>query len=193
MSADHIAPLAAAASERSTFTYTNVPNGIDATRRYVSELIDQHARLEVGPYVQRDNETGAVVGCTRFMSPMWWLGRSEPDEVEIGGTWLATHAQRTGINTEAKLLLLTYAFEELGVERVAICTDASNGRSRAAIERLGARFEGIMYRHRPSSAPGPRALRDSAMYSIVAPEWPPTRDHIAGLLARHPRRVPTSS
>ena len=104
--------------------------------------------------MQRRIDDGTVVGCTRFLNPAWPLGRSDPDEVEIGGTWLSPSAQRTPINTEAKLLLLTHAFEVWNVQRVAICTDARNEQSRRAIERLGAPFEGVLRRHRRSTRAG---------------------------------------
>jgi RimJ/RimL family protein N-acetyltransferase len=110
-----------------------------------------------------------------------WRKRPAPDEVEIGGTWLASTAQRTAINTEAKLLLLTHAFERWEVWRVAICTDAQNRRSRDAIERLGAQFEGILRSHRLLNQPGQTRPRDTAIYSIIGAEWPAVR---AGLVAR---------
>jgi RimJ/RimL family protein N-acetyltransferase len=105
-----------------------------------------------------------------------------PYAVEVGGTWLAHSAQRTGINVEAKLLLFTHAFETWGVGRVDLKTDARNARSRNAIEGVGATFEGILHSWQPSHAKGERGqLRDSAMHSIVAADWP---DVCARLQAR---------
>ena len=125
-----------------------------------------------------------MVGCTRFLNPLWPLGREHPDEVEIGGTWLSTSAQRSAINTEAKLLLLTHAFETWHVQRVAICTDARNAQSRRAIERLGARFEGELRRHRRSTRAGEGTrLRDTATYAITIDDWP-TVQHVAHRAAR---------
>ena len=95
---------------------------------------------------------GALVGCTRYLRLEWWGGNALPDEVEIGGTWLAASAQRTPINTEAKYLLLSNAFESWNVHRVSICTDARNTQSRTAILRIGATFEGILRSHRGSYA-----------------------------------------
>jgi RimJ/RimL family protein N-acetyltransferase len=110
-----------------------------------------------------------VAGCTRFLE-------LRPHAVEIGGTWLSASAQRTGINIEAKLLLLTYAFEERGVGRVELKTDARNDRSRAAIAAIGASFEGVLRNYQPSHATGEDGkLRDTAMYSIVDTEWPGVR------------------
>ena len=105
--------------------------------------------------------------------------------VEIGWTWLAASAQRTGINAEAKLLLLTHAFETLRVARVDLKTDARNQRSRQAIARLGARFEGVLRSWSPSHVPGEEGrLRDSAMFSVTAAEWPDVKAHLAARVAR---------
>ncbi len=101
-----------------------------------------------------------------------------PSVAEIGGTWLAASAQRTAVNTEAKLLLLGHAFDTWAALRVCLKTDARNARSRAAIDRLGARFEGVRRAH-VLALDG--TARDSAYYSIVRAEWPGVR---AGLIAR---------
>ena len=181
---DHASELALAGSgDRSTFGWTWVPGGEADARAYVDWLLDQADALQVAPFVQRRLPGGVIVGATRFLDPRWPLARDDPDEVEIGGTWLAADAQRTPVNTEAKLMLLTHAFDVWGVQRVAICTDARNERSRLAIERIGATFEGVLRRHRPSAVPddGDR-LRDSAMYSITAPEWPAVRNTLEARL-----------
>ena len=107
------------------------------------------------------------------------LGREFPDAVEIGGTWLSASAQRTGANTDAKLLMLTHAFDVWGVQRVDLKTDARNARSRAAIERLDARLDGVMRNWQPSLVPGEEGQpRDSALYSIIPSEWPAIRDRL---------------
>jgi RimJ/RimL family protein N-acetyltransferase len=92
--------------------------------------------------------------------------------VEIGSTWLTEEAQRTAVNTHAKLLMLTHAFEGWEVRRVMLKTDARNMRSRTAIERLGARFDGVLRAHMPAFD---GAVRDTAFYSILAAEWPDVR------------------
>jgi len=93
--------------------------------------------------------------------------------IEVGWTWLAASAQRSGINVEAKLLLFTYAFETLGVVRVDLKTDARNEQSRRAMERLGARYEGVLRNWSPSWVRGEEGqLRDSAMFSVIPSEWP---------------------
>ena len=121
---------------------------------YVENLLELRDRGDAVPFVQRRLADGQLVGCTRYMDIRSWSGRGVPDEVEIGGTWLAASAQRTPINTEAKLLLLTHAFETWEVYRVALATDARNERSRTAIARIGASFEGELRNHRWSFAPG---------------------------------------
>ena len=185
LTARHVDEVGAAGSgDRSSFRYTQVPDGRDEAAEYVQWLVDDAAHDRAAPFVQRRAVDGVVVGCTRFMNPLWPLGRDAPDEVEIGGTWLSASAQRTPINTEAKLLLLGHAFEALGVWRVAICTDAENGQSRAAIERIGATFEGVLRNHRPkANTPAPQA-RDTAVYSIVRDEWPAVRAAIQAKLDR---------
>jgi RimJ/RimL family protein N-acetyltransferase len=180
---DHVDAISAAAGgDRSTYGYTQVPDGRAETMDYVSMLLAAAADGSMGPFVQRRCGDDRVVGCTRYMSPAWPIGRTDPDEIEIGGTWLSADAQRTPINTEAKLLLLGYAFGTWNVQRVAICTDARNDRSRRAIERLGATFEGVMRRHRRSTHAGDGdRLRDTACYAITIDDWPTVQ---AALVAR---------
>ena len=127
---------------------------------------------------------GRLVGCTRFLEIRRWRGRPAPDEVEIGGTWLAADLQRTAVNTEAKLLLLGHAFEVWQVVRVAIATDSRNERSRRAIERIGARLEGVLRHHRPSMVPGEAGRpRDTALYSITDDDWPAVRQTLVDRLS----------
>ncbi|HEY7625874.1 MAG TPA: GNAT family protein [Ilumatobacteraceae bacterium] len=175
LSLDFAEELVAAGNiDRSSYAWTPVPPTVDGMRRYIAGLLaDQEAGSAV-PFVQRRLDDGAIVGCTRYLRLEWWGGRDAPDEVEIGGTWLAAPAQRTPINTEAKYLLLSNAFERWNVQRVAICTDSRNTQSRTAILRIGATFEGILRGHRGSYAAGEqnRVARDSAMYSIIPGEWP---------------------
>ncbi len=137
------------------------------------------------PLTQIREADGRAVGVTAYWDPRFWPGRSDLCAVEIGWTWLAASAQSTGINAEAKFLLLEHAFEKLGVARVDLKTDARNERSRRAIERLGARFEGVLRQWSPSHAPGEDGLlRDSAMFSVIAPEWPATKAALRRRLAR---------
>ncbi len=131
--------------------------------------------------------SGRVVGSTRFDDLAIWTWPAGnpaqrtvvPDAVEIGGTWLAQSARRTVVNTEAKLLMLSHAFDVWNVYRVRLRTDVRNQVSWKAIERIGARFEGVLRADRPG-ADG--TVRDSALFSIVADEWPAARERLAGML-----------
>nr|WP_174285906.1 GNAT family protein [Sphingomonas bacterium] len=119
----------------------------------------------------------SVCGTTRFLRM-----NAQHRRVEIGGTFYATRVQRTGVNTEAKLLLLTHAFGALRCQCVQIRTDALNLRSQAAIERLGAKRDGVLRGHQVM--PDGR-VRDSVVYSILDREWPAVRQNLQSLLARH--------
>ena len=175
--------VAAADVDRSSYGFTEVPADEASMTRYVDKLLAQRDADDAVPFAQRLVDGGRIVGCTRFMELRWWTADgSTPEEVEIGGTWLAADVQRSGVNTEAKLLLLTHAFETWRVRRVALCTDARNEASRTAIERIGARFEGVLRNHRPSTVTGEHdRVRNSALYSITDDEWPIVR---SGLDAR---------
>ena len=165
---------AAGNQDRSSYGWTPVPPTVEGMQSYIAGLLgDQQARTAV-PFMQRRISDGALVGCTRYLRLEWWAGGDLPAEVEIGGTWLAASAQRTPINTEAKYLLLSNAFDTWNVHRVSICTDARNTPSRTAILRIGASLEGILRSHRGSYAPGEEntVARDSAMYSVIRSEWP---------------------
>lgn len=176
---DHVDDLHAAASaDRSTFGLTWVPDGLDATARYVASLLDDYEAGLVLPFAQVDAESGRAVGCTRYLDLRWWSGRDRPDEVEIGGTWLARSAQGTGINTEAKFLLLQHAFDDYGAWRVQIVTDARNALSRGGIEAIGATFEGILRNHRLVADSDTPAPRQAAVYSVIRDEWPDVRAHL---------------
>ena len=166
----HVPGLTAAVEEdRSAYAWTSVPRAGEVADYVAARL----AKEGITPFAQIRVSDSAPVGCTNLLNPRSWPGREDLCAVEIGGTWLAASAQRTGINAEAKLLLLTHAFEELGVVRVEWVTDARNERSRRAIEALGARFEGVLRNWSPSRAPGEEGqLRDSAFFSVIDTEWP---------------------
>jgi RimJ/RimL family protein N-acetyltransferase len=169
----HAADLRVAAEEdRATYGFTEVPRG-----QRVEEYLAAHFALaetaEMVPFTQVRQADGRAVGGTSLWSPRYWPGRDELCAVEIGWTWLAASAQRTGINAEAKFLLLEYAFETLGVARVDLKTDARNERSRRAIVGIGATFEGVLRQWSPSRVPGEEGLlRDSAIFSVIVAEWP---------------------
>lgn len=189
MEPHHVDDLVAAASEdRSTYAWTIVPDGAAAMAAYVEYAIAGREADELTPFVTVRCSDERVVGSTRFFNERWdWsllnpaLQRHDrPDVVEIGATWLAASAQRTAVNTEAKLLMLTHAFEVLDVHRVCLRTDRRNARSRAAIERLGATFDGVWRADRPG-ADG--TVRDTAQYSILPEEWPAIRQRLHDRLA----------
>ena len=147
----------------------------------------------LAPFAQIRQGDGRAIGVTAYWDPRFWPGRagSHPGlcAIDIGWTWLAASAQRTGINVEAKLLLAGYAFETLEVARVGFSTDARNERSRRALQDLGARFEGVLRQWSPSRAPGEDGLlRDSAIFSVVASEWPAAKDALCRRLARASHR-----
>jgi RimJ/RimL family protein N-acetyltransferase len=185
LSTSHVDGLFEASQEdRSNYTYTEVPDTRDEVERYVHGLLaDWEAGLVV-PFAQVSVEQNRVVGATRFLTLRWRGDAGLPFAVEIGGTWLAASAQRTAINTEAKLLLMRHAFETWHVARVDLKTDARNERSWAAILRLGCTFEGVLRQWQPSLVVGEEDLfRDSAIFSVVASEWPTVENNLAAKTA----------
>jgi RimJ/RimL family protein N-acetyltransferase len=128
------------------------------------------------PFVYVDPKTGGIIGSTRF-------GNIEVANkgLEIGWTWLIPAYQRTGVNTEAKYLLLRHAFEKLGCMRVALKTDVLNERSRNAMKRIGAKEEGILRNHMVTST---GRVRDSVMLSIIDQEWPDVKARLEQMMAR---------
>ena len=188
----HTADLAVAAEEnRGTYAFTWVPRA-DEVAAYVDAQLARAAAGLLAPYAQVSRATGRAVGATSFWEPRSWLDEDQLDAIEVGFTWLARSAQGTGLNAEAKLLLFRHAFETWGVSRVDLKTDARNTRSRAAIESVGARFEGVLRNWSRSWAPGEDGrLRDSAIFSITAGEWPECKarleGRVAGFLSRQVR------
>jgi len=181
---DAPALFSAASESREHYSLTAVPATLEEARTYIRNALAQTDRMTFAVEWKR-----RVAGTTSFLdmqtwswpsgSPMQRSGR--PDVVEIGSTWLAASAQHTRCNTAAKLLLLRYAFETWSVHRVTLKTDERNTRSRRAIERLGARFEGIRRAERPATD---GTVRNSAYYSIVLSEWPNVRERLEGFLNR---------
>jgi RimJ/RimL family protein N-acetyltransferase len=178
---------AAASGPRDSYAFTRVPTTEADATDYVDEALVLHAAGRALPFATVDGRTGRVVGSTRFLNVEFWAwpagspfqrGEHLPDVVEIGATWLAPGAQRTAINTEAKLLMLTHAFEVWRVHRVSLMTDSRNERSRNAILRLGARFDGVL---RGARIAFDGVVRHTAAYSILDAEWPAV---MAGLQAK---------
>ncbi|MFG3052991.1 GNAT family N-acetyltransferase [Kitasatospora sp. NPDC048239] len=187
----HTAGLAEAAEEeRSGYRFTWVPRAAEVGE-YVESQLAKAAAGTVVPYAQVERATGRVVGATAFLDPRVWApGEGEGlFAVEVGYTWLAASAQGTGVNSESKLLLFRHAFENWGVARLDLKTDARNSRSRAALSGVGARFEGVLRNWSRSWAPGEAGrLRDSAMFSITAEEWPDCRARLEKRVAARSAR-----
>lgn len=186
----HVPGLVAAAEvDPSLYGRTTVPQSQPEMRAYVETALRARDADAAVPFATLRARTGEVIGSTRFFDLEWWPwpvghahhGRSTPDVCEIGYTWLTRDAIRTAANTEAKLLMLTHAFEVWRMHRVCLHTDERNARSRAAMERIGCRFEGILRGHRMANDFIPR---NSARYSIVAAEWPETKARLEAKLRR---------
>ncbi len=185
--------LAAASADRSSFTYTAVPDDRASMVGYVDRATRHARRGDQVPFATVSLALGRVVGSTRFyeLEPWDWAGISPEaapvppagtvDRASIGHTWLDPAVQRTPVNTEAKLLMLEHAFTVWGARAVRLQTDARNARSRAAIVRIGCTLDGILRADRPA-ADG--AVRDSAVFSILATEWPAARTRLIERLAR---------
>ena len=174
--ADHAAALVRAASDGELWRLrvTQVPSAatVDA---YLAQAFDDQAAGTALPFVVKD-ATGEVVGSTRCCA----IDRTVP-RLEIGYTWYAARVQRTALNTEAKRLLLAFAFDTLGCEAVELRTHVQNHRSRAAIERLGAHLDGVLRSHKRMHD---GHLRDTAVYSLLRAEWPAVRDRLDARLAQ---------
>lgn len=169
--------VAASAGDPALYQWSAVPVGRDAVMRYIEAALALREAGKAAPFATVRIADGTVIGSTRFFDfeRFAWPGghprhgRDLPDVCEIGSTWLTHSAIRTGANTEAKLLMLTHAFEVWQMLRVCLHTDARNKRSQAAIERIGAKFEGALRAHRMGTD---FTARQSFRYSIVAEEWP---------------------
>lgn len=178
LSLDHLNDLESAVSEGDLWKtwYTRIPSP-EGMRGDIERRLALREAGAILPWAVRDNARGAVVGMTTFLNIV-----PADRRLEIGSTWLAKSAQRTGINTEAKLLLLTHAFEALDCMAVEFRTHWHNHQSRAAIAGLGAKQDGVLRNHtiwRDGS------IRDTVVFSIIAGEWPSVRLGLREKLARH--------
>lgn len=175
--------VSASASDPALYQWSPVPQGRAEATRYIETALAWRDAGSAVPFAILRVEDGFVLGSTRFWNIERWSwppghpshGRTTPDVCEIGYTWLARNAIRTPVNTESKLLMLTYAFETWEVLRVCFHTDVRNQRSRAALERIGGQFEGTLRAHRMAADFIPR---DSARYSILAVEWPSVKEKL---------------
>lgn len=191
----------AGGADRSAYAFTPVPDGFPSALDYIGRALADQAAGRSLPFALISTADERVIGSTRFLELDYWRGplvwppvpglphgdplTAVPDAAEIGNTWIAGDARGTGINTEAKYLMLRHAFEAWGVRRITLRADARNTRSRIAIERLGASCEGVRRAH---SRGLDGAVRDTAFYSILDEEWPTVRD-IIELRLSTPRQV----
>jgi RimJ/RimL family protein N-acetyltransferase len=171
--------LAALLVDPSIYRYRNMlpPSTLDAMREHIAGELEAQSLGEIVVFAQMEMATNRAVGETTYMD----IHRRDRG-LEIGATWLGKPWQRSGMNTEAKYLLLRHAFEMLGAVRVQLKTDARNRQSRTAIERLGARQEATLRKHMlmPDGF-----LRDSVLYSILDDEWPAVKASLEAKLAAH--------
>jgi RimJ/RimL family protein N-acetyltransferase len=184
--------VGAAAAAPSLYQWSPVPQGKVEATRYVDTALAWRDAGSAVPFAIIRVEDNLVIGSTRFWNLERWSwppghpchGHQTPDACEIGYTWLTRAAIRTAANTEAKLLMLTHAFDTWQVLRVCFHTDARNQRSRAALERIGGKFEGVLRAHRMAADYIPR---DSMRFSIVAAEWPDVKGRFTRLQTRTDR------
>ena len=173
----HEAGLAEAARDGELWNlrFTSVPEP-ENTRRYIETALQGHAAGHRLAFAIVDTASGEVLGTSSYHDIVPAVER-----LEIGYTWLARKAQRSAVNTTAKFLLLRHAFEDLGAKLVGWRTDNYNFPSQKAIERLGAKKDGVL-RHHALRRDG--TVRDTVMYSLAAGEWPEVKAHLAWQLAR---------
>jgi len=179
---EHAAGLLAAADAEEVFAWLPYarPADLDQAQAWIrGALADRHADRRF-PFAVLEAEGRSVIGSTSY-----WDFDGDNAHVEIGSTWLNSVSWGTGRNVEAKLLLMTHAFETLGLERVAFRTDILNERSQRAIERLGATREGV-HRHEMRRRDG--SWRDSVHYSILRSEWPDAKGRLRERIAAAARR-----
>ena len=177
LSEDHLTDLQTASADGELWKlwYTSVPQPVDMAANIAFRLAQQDQGVMM-PFVVRRTADDRIVGCTSFASIM-----PEHRRVEIGYTWYGKSAQHTPINTEVKLIMLTHAFEVKRCIAVEFMTHWMNHQSRAAIERLGAKLDGVLRNHRI----GPLGeFRDTCAYSIISTEWPAVKVHLLHLLTR---------
>ncbi|WP_308163190.1 GNAT family N-acetyltransferase [Nocardia alni] len=197
---NHVPGLAVAGQQdREAYAFTPVPHGVDEAADYVSQAVAAQAAGTGLAFAIVSTADHRVLGSTRYTHFDYWQGPmlwplphglpsgdpllATPDAAEIGNSWLSTAAQGTGINLESKLLLLSHAFEQWRVRRIALRVDMRNTRSRMAIERLGATSDGVRRAH---SRGLDGEIRSTAFYSILEDEWPAVRATIERELAARP-------
>ncbi len=167
--------------------YTAIPSP-EGMAAEITRRLDLQDKGSMCPFAVIDPASGRAVGMTTYMNIA-----AAHRRVEIGSTWYRRSVQRTPLNTEAKRLLLAHAFEQLNCIAVEFRTHFFNQQSRRAIERLGAKLDGILRSHQINPHPlGAGALRDTCVYSIIASEWPNVRTHLDFQLSRARTEEPRS-
>jgi len=182
--------VAAAENGKELYRWSSVPQIREEAERYVRTAASWRDERTAVPFAILSARDGKVIGSTRFWQLECWSwparharhGRDAPDVCEIGYTWLARSAIRTGANTETKLLMLGHAFEVWQVFRVCFHADVRNELSIHALMGLGATREGILRAHRLAADHGPR---NSVRFSILAEDWPAIKDRLIYRLAHH--------
>ncbi len=181
LSYDHLDGLIEAVKDGELWNlwYTHIPEPHKMADE-IARRLDLQEKQKILPFVTIDSVTGKVAGMTAYLN-------IDPINcrLEIGGTWNRKSVQRTGINTESKLLLLTHAFESMNCNAVEFRTHFHNHQSRRGIERIGAKFDGILRNHMIMPD---KTLRDTCVYSIIANEWPTVKKHLHWLMNK-PREV----
>ncbi len=174
---DHLPGLQSAVTDGELWRlwYTSIPTP-DTMQAEITRRLDLQEAGSMIPFTVWDTQTNTIAGMTTYMN----IDRTN-QRVEIGSTWYAQRVQRTKLNTQAKRLLLAHAFETLACIAVEFRTHFLNQQSRRAIERLGAKLDGILRSHQLASD---GSLRDTCAYSIIASEWPAVRAHLDGKLAQ---------
>lgn len=173
LSIEHLDGLTRAGDFEELWKWTNVrADSVSGMAEYVNAALDDYARGGSLPFVTIDKQSGQVIGSTRF-------GNIDPanKKVEIGWTWITPAFQRTCVNSEAKLLMLTHAFEVWGCSRVELKTDVLNEKSRNAMARIGAVEEGVLRKHILTYT---GRYRDSIYYSVLDTEWPVVKERLRG-------------
>jgi len=178
LSLEHEKPLMDAAKDGRLWElfFTSVPE-TENTRKYIEDALKGQERGDMLPWAVRDLTSGAIVGSTRYHDII-----AAADRVEIGWTWYAQRVQRSHVNTACKLLLFGYAFESLRCKVVGLRTDNFNWQSQRAIERLGAKKDGVVRHHWPRRD---GTVRDTVMYSVLAHEWPDVKRYLEFRLKRN--------
>ena len=177
MQTDHVPALCEVGLDGELWKWTlSAVQDVKAMDDYVRSALDDQSTVICLPFITRDKTSGRIIGSTRFGNI------DKPNrKTEVGWTWIAPECQRTAVNTEAKLLMLTHAFEIWKCIRVEFKTDALNERSRRAIARIGAKEEGVLRNHLITES---GRFRDSVYFSIIESEWEAVKKNLTAMLTR---------